>query len=61
MSSYDTGQTRTERLSRFDNFVQIIDGRAEILIDGISSLLEKGDVIIIPAHSFNSINAIMRF
>ena len=61
VASYDSGQTRTERLSRFDNFVQIIDGRAEILIDGISSLLETGDAIIIPAHSMNSINAIERF
>jgi quercetin dioxygenase-like cupin family protein len=61
VASYDSGQTRTERLSRFDNFVQIIDGRAEIVIDGISSLLETGDAIIIPAHSMNSINAIERF
>ena len=59
--SYDTGQTRNERLSRFDNFVQIIDGRAEIVIDGKSSQLEAGDAIIIPAHSYNSINAIERF
>jgi quercetin dioxygenase-like cupin family protein len=61
VASYDAGQTRIEKFSRFDNFVQIIDGRAQIVIDGISSLLETGDAIIIPANSVNSINAIERF
>jgi quercetin dioxygenase-like cupin family protein len=61
VASYDIGQTRSEKYSRFDNFVQIIDGRAEIVIDGISRMLETGEVIIIPAHSYNKINAVERF
>lgn len=61
VTSYDAGESRTEKFSRFDNFIQIIDGKAEILINGLTQLLNKGDSIIIPAHSFNSINAIERF
>lgn len=59
--SFDSGETLTDRLSPFDNFIQIIDGRAEVVIDGISSHLEIGQSIIIPAHSNNTIKANVRF
>jgi quercetin dioxygenase-like cupin family protein len=59
--SFDAGEVLTERISPFDTFVQIIDGKAEILIDGISSLLATGQSIIIPAHSSNSVKANERF
>lgn len=59
--SFDSGETLTDRLSPFDNYIQIIDGRADITIDGISSRLETGQSIIIPAHSFNTILANVRF
>jgi quercetin dioxygenase-like cupin family protein len=59
--SIDAGEHLTERLSRFDNFIQIIEGRAEILIDGDSQTLETGQSIIIPANSKNSIKANERF
>lgn len=59
--SFDSGETLTDRLSPFDNFIQIIDGRAEIIIDGNSSHLETGQSIIIPAHSTNTIKANIRF
>lgn len=60
-ASFDSGETLTDRLSPFDNFIQIIDGRAEIIIDGTSNLLETGQSIIIPAHSNNTIKANIRF
>ena len=59
--SFDTGVTLTEKIIPFDNFVQIIDGRAEIVIDGISNFLETGQSIIIPAHSSNFLRANVRF
>jgi quercetin dioxygenase-like cupin family protein len=59
--SFDSGETLTDRLSPYDNFIQIIDGRAEIIIDGVSSQLETGKSIIIPAHSYNTIKANIRF
>ncbi|MGM0613135.1 MAG: cupin domain-containing protein [Bacteroidota bacterium] len=59
--SFDTGEALTERLSRFDNFIQIIDGKAEIIIDGNSIQVETGQSIIIPAHTNNTIKANIRF
>jgi quercetin dioxygenase-like cupin family protein len=59
--SIDTGETLTETTSPFDTFVQIIDGRAEIVIDGNSILLEKGQSILIPAFSSNIVKAHERF
>ncbi|PRX42188.1 cupin domain-containing protein [Salegentibacter salegens] len=59
--SIDAGENLTERLSRFDNFIQIIEGCAEILIDDQLLTLETGQSIIIPANSKNTINANERF
>jgi quercetin dioxygenase-like cupin family protein len=59
--SIDTGETLTEKVSPFETFVQIIDGKAEILIDGILNLLETGQCIIMPAHSSNIFKTRERF
>lgn len=59
--SFDTGEGLTEKTSPFDTFVQIIEGRAEIVIDDKSTLLESGQGIIIPAHSPNFIKPNGRF
>jgi quercetin dioxygenase-like cupin family protein len=59
--SFDTGEGLTEKTSPFDTFAQIIEGRAEIVIDKKSHLLESGQGIIIPAHSPNFIKPNGRF
>ena len=59
--SFDSGETFSERTSPYDTFIQIIDGKAEIVINDKSHLLETGQAIIIPAHSRNSIKANVRF
>jgi len=59
--SFDSGESLSDRLSRFDNFIQIIDGKAEIIIDDDPIQLETGQSIIIPAHTQNTINANVRF
>jgi quercetin dioxygenase-like cupin family protein len=59
--SVDTGEALTEKIIPFDTFVQIIDGKAEIVIDGISNLLDTGQSIIIPAHTSNIAKANERF
>jgi quercetin dioxygenase-like cupin family protein len=51
----------TERSSPFDTFIQVIDGKAEIIIHGKSNMLNTGQSIIIPAHASNSIKANVRF
>jgi quercetin dioxygenase-like cupin family protein len=59
--AYDTGEELTEKISPFDTFVQIIDGKAEIVIDGKTNILDIGQSIIIPAHTSNLIKANERF
>ena len=59
--SCDSGQNLTEKILPFDRFIQIIEGRAEILIDRNKYQLEKGEAIIIPAHSRNNIKALEPF
>jgi quercetin dioxygenase-like cupin family protein len=59
--SFDSGEGLTEKTSPFDSFAQIIEGKAEIVIDKISHLLESGQGIIIPAHSSNFIKPNGRF
>ncbi len=59
--SVDTGEGLTEKTSPFDAFAQIIDGKAEIVIDGVSNLLATGEGIILPAHLPNIFRANERF
>ena len=51
--SFDSGEGLTEKKTPFDSFVQVIEGEADIVIDGLSHLLKTGESIVIPAHSSN--------
>lgn len=53
--SFDTGEGLTEKTSPFDCFAQIIEGKAEIVIDKVPHLLNTGQGITIPAHAPNLI------
>lgn len=59
--SFDSGEGLTERTSPFDTYAQIIEGKADIVIDKVSNLLVSGQGIVIPAHSPNHINPNGRF
>ena len=59
--SFDSDEGLTEKTSPFDSFAQIIDGKAEIVIDGKSNLLSTGQGIVIPAHMSNIVKAKERF
>jgi quercetin dioxygenase-like cupin family protein len=59
--SFDSGETLTEKKSPFDTYIQVIDGMAEVVIDGKSNHLKTGEAIIIPAHARNTIKANERF
>lgn len=59
--SFDSGEGLTEKISPFDTFAQIIEGQAEIVIDGKSHILDSGQGIVIPAHLSNLIIANERF
>ncbi|MHB9054927.1 MAG: cupin domain-containing protein [Paludibacteraceae bacterium] len=59
--SFDAGQGLTEHTAAFDAIVQILDGEAEIKIDGTPNLLEKGECIIMPANHPHALYAVKPF
>jgi quercetin dioxygenase-like cupin family protein len=61
ITAIDTGESLAEKISPFDTFVQIIDGDAEIVIDGVSKFMETGEALIIPAHVSHVVKAKVRF
>ena len=59
--SFDTGEGLTEKTSPFETFAEVIEGNAEVVIDGRSNLVKMGQGIVIPAHVPNFIKANERF
>ena len=57
----ETGEGLTEKTSPFETFIQIIEGKAEIVITGKSNFLVTGQSIIIPAFTPNIVKANERF
>lgn len=55
------GQGLSEHTAPFDAMVQVIDGDAEIIIDGSSHHLSKGEVIIMPANIPHAVRATENF
>ncbi len=61
VSSFDAGEELAEKTSPFDNYIQIIDGTAELTIDDKLYMLRLGEGIIIPAHTRHFFNANVQF
>jgi len=59
--AFDKGEGLSEHTAPFDAMVQVIDGKAEIVISGNKNVLEKGDMIIMPASEPHSLRALERF
>ena len=59
--AFDRGQGLSEHTAPFDATVYIIDGRAEISIAGDTNLVNKGEIIIMPADKPHSLKAKERF
>ena len=51
--SFDTDEALTGKVIPFDTFIQIIDGKAEIVIDDISNILNTGESVYYNSGSFN--------
>lgn len=60
-SSFDAGEELAEKMSPFDNYIQIIAGAAELTIDDKEYRLKIGEGIIIPAHAKHRFNANVQF
>lgn len=61
VSSFAAGEELAEKTAPFDNFIQIVDGAAEITIEEKKFKLTLGQGIIIPAHAKHCFNASEQF
>lgn len=59
--AFDKGQQLSEHTAPFDALVQIMEGRAKININREDYLLNKGDMIIMPANIPHAIESVERF
>ena len=59
--SFGTGQGLSEHAVPYDAFVQIVDGEAEITIDGEIQTVAAGQMIIMPANHPHSLKAVKPF
>ncbi len=61
VSSFDEGEELATKTSPFDNYIQIIDGVAEVVINDKPYQLKLGEGIIIPAHALHCFTANEQF
>ena len=61
VSSFDAGEELEEKICPFDNYIQIIDGTADVGINDKIYKLRLGEGIIIPAHTSHRFNANEQF
>ncbi|HRN16430.1 MAG TPA: cupin domain-containing protein [Xylanibacter oryzae] len=59
--AFDAGQRLSEHKAPFDAVIQIIDGKAEIMIDGNLYHPKANEMIIIPKDALHAVNAPQRF
>ncbi|MDP3065172.1 MAG: cupin domain-containing protein [Methanobacteriaceae archaeon] len=59
--AFDKGEGLSEHTAPFDAMVQVIDGKAEITISGNKNVLEKGDMIIMPANDPHALHALEKY
>ena len=61
VSSFDAGEGLEEKISPFDNFIQIIDGSADIIVRDRRHTLVEGEGMVIPAHTPHIFSALVQF
>ncbi len=59
--AFDNGEGLSEHTASFDALVQIIEGEAEVIIEGKGRSIKEGELIIMPAHKPHAIKAKSRF
>jgi len=59
--SFSQGEELSEKTLPFDTYIQVIDGAADVTIDGQLSHIGLGSGIIIPAHALHRFKANQRF
>ena len=61
MFSFGAGQGLSEHTAPFDAVVQVVDGEAEVVIDGKPQTVAAGQMIIMPANIPHELKAVKPF
>jgi quercetin dioxygenase-like cupin family protein len=59
--AFDQGQGLSEHTAPFDALVNVIDGEAEILVDGQRHIVRADEFIILPANVPHALKAEVKF
>ena len=59
--AFDKEQGLSEHTAPFDALVQVLDGKADVIIDGESNIVQTGEMIIMPANKPHALKAIEKF
>ncbi len=59
--AFDKDEGLSEHTTPFDAVVFIVNGKADIKIDGVSNILETGESIIMPANVPHALYAVEKF
>lgn len=59
--AFDAGEGLSEHTAPYDAFVQVLDGEAEVNIEGTVHTVSAGEIIIMPANKPHSLRAVQRF
>jgi len=59
--AFDKGEGLSEHTAPFDAVVYLLEGEAEIRIDGTPYLVKEGEMIIMPANKPHALKAITRY
>ncbi|KAB0666074.1 cupin domain-containing protein [Oryzomonas japonica] len=59
--SFDAGQGLSEHTAPYDAFVQVVDGEAEVTIEGSPQTVGAGQMIIMPANKPHALKAVKPF
>ena len=59
--AFDEGEGLSTHSAPFDAVVQVVDGKAKITIDDVDNIVEKGQMIIMPANIPHALMAIKPF
>lgn len=59
--AFDKGEGLSEHSTPFDAVVYIVDGKADIIINGKSNILQANETIIMPANIPHALHAVEKF
>jgi quercetin dioxygenase-like cupin family protein len=59
--AFDAGQELSEHTTPHDAMVEVVDGKAEITIDGKPHVVSEGESIVLPANVPHAVRAPERF